>query len=130
MRGWLGAAVLAAVGVAGCRRERVPPHTPPVPKMEDVSNMSRAGFPQQQGIPSGNNGEGIGGSGTSAGQGSAVKELTPGVPINVGVPGEKNPAEQPKEQGAGGGRAPPAPPPAAAPGAAGPATTAPPSGPP
>jgi len=95
MRGWLGAVVLAAatMGVTGCRRDRAPPQMPPTPKMEDTSNMGRAGFPEQQGIPTGNNGEGTGGSGL----GSAVKELTPGERINVGVPGEKSPAEPPKK---------------------------------
>jgi hypothetical protein len=95
IRGWLGTAVVAVVSVGAlrCHRDRVPPQTPPVPKTEDVSNMPRAGLPDQQGIPSGNNGEGVGGSGPE----SAVKELKPGVPINVGVPGEKNPAEQPKK---------------------------------
>lgn len=92
IRGWLGAMVLvaASAGVGGCRRDRVPPQTPPTPRTVDTSNMGRAGFPAQQGIPTGNSGEGIGGSGTSAGEGSAVKELKPGVPINVGVPGERS----------------------------------------
>ena len=96
MRGWLGAVVLAAatMGVAGCRRDRVPPQMPPPPKTEDVSNMGRAGFPDQQGIPSGNSGEGVGGSGP----GSAVKELKPGEPINVGVPGEKSSEDKEKRQ--------------------------------
>lgn len=91
IRGWLGVvAAAASVGVGGCRRDRVPPQSPPTPRTVDTSNMGRAGFPDQQAIPSGNNGEGTGGSGTSAGEGSAVKELKPGVPINVGVPGEKS----------------------------------------
>jgi hypothetical protein len=99
MRGWLGALVLAAAmaGTAGCRgHPRAPPHSPPTPRTTDTSNMGRAGFPEQQGIPTGNSGEGIGGSGTSAGHGSAVKELKPGVPINVGVPGSKS--SEPKAQ--------------------------------
>lgn len=58
-RGWLGVVLVAAVSVGGVAcRDQVPPQTPPPPRDVDTSNMGRAGFPEQQGIPTGETGEG------------------------------------------------------------------------
>jgi hypothetical protein len=82
IRGWLGAAavVVLSVGADGCRRERMPPQSPPTPHDVDTSNMRRAGIPEQQGAtPSGNTGEGQG----IPGEGSAVKEPPAQEPVNA-----------------------------------------------
>jgi len=90
-RWWAVAGV--ALGLAACREDRVPPASG-VPPAQDVSDMNRAGLPQQQGaVPGGRTGEGRG----SRGEESAVKELPPGEPINVGTPGVQS-SEPPPER--------------------------------
>jgi len=83
-RGWMAVAAVLALGLGACRRERHLPETPPAPR--DISDMDRAGFPANQGLPTGRTGEGPG----FPGEDSAVKQLPVRKPINVGSPGEKS----------------------------------------
>jgi len=95
-RWWM--AVGVAMGLVACREERMPapvPGTPPAPQAEGVSDMNRAGLPAHQGAtPGGRQGEGPG----FHGEDSAVKELPPGEPINVGTPGVRSPEQPPPER--------------------------------
>jgi hypothetical protein len=83
-RWWLAAGV--ALVLVGCREERTPAPVPGSPPPPDVSDMNRAGIPEEQGaMRSGETGEGTG----FPGEQSAVKELPAGEPINTGTPGAR-----------------------------------------